>query len=621
MADFTLEQQKALALARARARMAQQPQMGVAEDVGKSALTGIGKGIIGIPGAVGDVREGIAGAGAWIGDKLGVSPEAQTAAGQAFRGGYGLAIPGGSTMPTSNQLIQGAQDLGVPFHEPQTGWGTAAELTGEIGTGFIGAPIKGMWQGVARLLTSRGVDDKAARVILKELEASGMSPQQAEQRLAQLGPEGMIADVSPGMQVHTGATAIADSGAGNTIAQRLAMRREGGHGRVSQDLDAAFGPPQDPYLVEQATRATQRTTGPAYQTASQYAVDTAPVADLVQQEILRVGPRGPYGQALQEIRRVITDRRGNLVSQGDRVHAVRQQLDMMIEQAQSSGQRQLAAQLGRIRSEVDSSLKGGIPGFAEADKTFADAARQQRAYDQGRTGVLRGGPETMTPAELADIQSRSSVPENMMRQQGTRTEIDRQLSNQRLNPGTTVDRLTSRDWNDDKMRIMLGQQRAEGLGRTIDREATFTETSGLGEPSRGSRTAQVAAAAQRIYGRGGKSSLTGEIAGGAVAGGMMGGAHGAAIGAGVATVNRVRQKIAEVLTRKSSEKTVRDVADKLTATGASRDEVLKAIKIAKAQSRGPLTGRKLELMVRALLGGSTEYRSNQTFGLRPRSAQ
>src|SRR4051794_24041591 len=97
----------------------------------------------------------------------------------------------------------------------------------------------------------------------------------------------------------------------------------------------------------------------------------------------------------------------------------------------------------------------------------------------------------MTPAQLADLQARSSLPENAMRQQGVRTELDRMMSNQRLNPATQMDRATTRDWNDQKLSTMIGPKRAEQLARDLDREATFTETSNLAEPGRGSRTAII----------------------------------------------------------------------------------------------------------------------------------
>ena len=165
-----------------------------------------------------------------------------------------------------------------------------------------------------------------------------MTPRQAWLKLQELGPEGMLADVSPNMQTAMAGAALRSPEAQTLVAERLAQRRAGGHGRIEEDLNRTLGPARDPFAIKQGAKAAQNTTRDAYRSASGYEVDTKPVADFVQQEILKVGPRGPWGSTLQQIRSIVVDDAGNLVSNGARVHAIREQLDIMAEGARNSGQ-------------------------------------------------------------------------------------------------------------------------------------------------------------------------------------------------------------------------------------------------------------------------------------------
>lgn len=440
-----------------------------------------------------------------------------------------------------------------------------------VGTGvFIGGVIpplaKGVaktWQAVSSYMANKGMGAKAAHAIANEMRAAGLTPQQALARMKQLGPEAMLADTAPAMQAATAGTALSDSGAGNLVTQRLAARRGGGQARVSNMLDDAFGPKADPYTVKEATKATQRSTGGTYNRAQEYAVDTDTAADLVQQEIMRTGPNGPIGRALQELRAMLTDAKGNLVARGDQVHAIREQLDDMIESANRAGQGELAAKLIQVRRSVDESLKKGIPGFADADKTYASAARQQRAYEEGLNDILT---KRTTPEGLRAAIKQSSAPENAMRAQGVRTEIDRVLSNQRRDPGLATDNLLTRDWNADKVGALVGPSKADMLRRGIGREATFRETSNLAEQGRGSRTA-VLEAAQRMWNQDKKPGILSSIASGAVQGGAIGGAPGAMGGATLAGANTLRQRVTSMLSGKAKPEIIRQAADILTAQG------------------------------------------------------
>lgn len=481
----------------------------------------------------------------------------------------------------------------------------SAALGGFMG-GVLPPVAKGIGAGynaVASWAANRGLDAKSINILLDRLKAQGVTPQQAQARIAELGDEAMLADVTPGMQAFTGGTALADIGAGNTIGQRLAQRREGGGDRVRDVLNDAFGPPADPYTVRQTQRDIRSTTGDVYsKTAGEHAVDMAPVADFVQKEILRVGPRGPHGEVLQRIRSIITDDNGNLVTRGDSVHSIREQLDMMGEEAVARGMPKLAAEISKVRRGVDEALKSGVPGMREADLVNSTSFRNQRAYDEGRTDVLKGGPNTMTPAQLDARMVQSSDPENLFRAQGVRTELDRITGNSRGDPGARVDRVLDRDWNTPKVTSMIGPQKAQDLRRGLDAEATFTETSNLGEPGRQSRTA-VINAARDFWGANAKPGAAGDmLAAGAATTAATGSSLAGATAAMGVGANRLRQAVGNALTRKPSPALMQKTAENLTAQGIDLRSIARLLtEKAEELPKRSEAARNLERFARVLL--------------------
>lgn len=121
--DLTLQQKQALARARARLRAgAGAPsKMGVGEDIARSAATGLGEGVTGTVGLLGDVQSLADSFGTWVGDKLGLPqlpPEVQ-AGFQAARA------------PTTVD-IESATGFDQMKHTPETTAGEYARTAGQF---------------------------------------------------------------------------------------------------------------------------------------------------------------------------------------------------------------------------------------------------------------------------------------------------------------------------------------------------------------------------------------------------------------------------------------------------------------------------------------------------------
>lgn len=362
---------------------------------------------------------------------------------------------------------------------------------GAVAGGFAPVVAKGMgmgWNAVTAYLANRGVDAKSINALLERLQAQGVTAHQAQARIVELGDEAMLADVTRGMQAYTAGVALADAGAGNTIGQRLAKRREGDGDRMRDILDEAFGPVVNPYTVRK-------------------------------------------------------------------------------------GQREI----------------------------HPDVIHDQRAFNEGRTDVLKAGPDTMTQAELEARIAQSAESENMFRRQGTRTELDRIMTNMRGDPDASVDRVMTRDWNDRKIASMIGPRKARNLDRSLDAEATFAETSNLAEPARQSRTA-IINTARDLWGSSRKpGTLSDMLATGAATAATTGSSSAgvtAALGIGA---NRLGRHFGNVLAPKIAP-LIQKTAENLTEQGEPIKALVRALAGKEAaMSKRSQMSQNIERIARALL--------------------
>jgi|GEM_PF-6437339 len=507
-----------------------------------------------------------------------------------------MLMSGGAGAVQGGAYGFGSGEGGLENRLENAGWGAA--LNGALGAGapLIGKAVGAGWNAVSQALASRGLPAKAQGVILDMLQKSGLSPQQAASKLGELGPDGMIADLA---QVEAAGTARASTDAGTMMAERLADRRAAGPGRVRTSLDAAFGPASDPYDVLTATQAAKAGIGPAYRTALSGAPQIAEgdakqiLASLgASAESLSKGNR----DLAQSVRAQVADAfsAGSPELTASRLLDLRKSLDAQVvygSRAQamlSPADRATQGTIKQIRAEIDQVLKAHVPGIAEADAAHAPLSRQQSAYDFGRKELLKGGTGAVTPSELASRLHAMTPAEQDMVGQGTRAELERIVGNGLRDPGAAVDRATSRDWNTEKIARLLGEEKSSGLAKALDREATFSDTSNLIEPHRGSRTAIITEAA-KDWATGSKAGVlsanqdTIRDMGSAFAGGsMMGGPAAGATAAGGVGLRRI---VNALLNRGGgNEKLAGAVADMLTQTSGDRDRIVKAL-VGKASDR------------------------------------
>jgi len=476
--------------------------------------------------------------------------------------------------------------------------GSAAPLAGRA----IGAS----WNSVANWLSNRGIQSPAAvRKILERLQATGLSPAQAQQRLDELGPEGMLADVNPGMQVVTGATASRDPGAGALVSERLGGRMDRAPQRIAQDLDATIGPPADPYAQMQSNRAQRGSIGPQYEDALTNAPAIPPevrlqIADRLSNARYTAAERDTVIRWLRQIDDAF-DAPSPEATAG-RLQRIRQALDAEIETDQvarfgySSKDKAAQGILSDIRGAVDDALKTHVPGFREADEAFAPIARQQSAYESGRRALRDDVSVGQHRANVAGY----SAPERQMSNAGMRYDIEQKLDRPRQNPGLTIDRILGSNAAQQKLEASIGTQGAERLRRGIGREETFTETSNLADVRRNSRTAPLTQVSEEMWGRSGRG-LLGDVTSSAV-GGYAGGGVLGATGAAIGTIGRRLGGQAAGALGSGLQRTIRETADRLTSTGAQRDKLIRQLQqMAARLPQNQRTARNIEIIATKVL--------------------
>lgn len=508
-----------------------------------------------------------------------------------YRGGQvaGAVLPAAATMGGSGggtlggQVVRGAGAAGAQGATYGFGVGedgavnrSKSALINGLTSAVLGgaAPlvsrgIGSTWNYVASKLANRGVDAQSVQKVLAMLKESNVTPQQAMQKLDELGPDGMLADIAPGMQAETGGTAIADSGAGSIITRNLANRREAAPARVTGMLDQTFGPFKGPQTIADDISTARAPAGSAYELAKTHVVDPENAIAKIDELMKTFGPNSDTGQALAKYKSQLLDPSGNVVGQGNIVHGVRQEIDAALRR----GNLPNSGPFRQVRGQLDESLKTQIPGFKEADNLWSDTARIQEAYDYGKDALLG----RVFPDESAAKFAKMADPEKQAVLQGVRADLAMKTANSVKNPAGRMDRVLDQNMNEQKLAQLIDPNKLSSLRKGLDKETTFLETSGLAEGARGSRTAIIGQAAKNRWNVGaGPSNGAGDVLAATAAGLATGGPLGAVAGGGAVAANRGRSLIASLLSSTSPD-LIKATAEKLTASGANRDAVVKAL--------------------------------------------
>lgn len=502
----------------------------------------------------------------------------------------GAFVPGAVALGGSGGMVGNALKYGVVPGVTSEAAGQAAEEYApslEPYARIAGALAGGMIPSGARAMFPNA-DDAALKEIASAAAADNLTPEAMRQKLQQLGPEGVVADLGPNLQGQTGALANLPGANNQTIRTALNERNAGANTRLDASLEQ-LGPRVIPLQIDETLQAGQQAVGTQYpevmQTASR--VDTQPLADRLDSLVANI--RGPEQQAVRNIR-------GYLDIPGTRtldpnpqaLHATREAIDGLLKTEQNP---KVIMRLTEARQEVDDVLARSVPRIKDVDAQYHELARQREALTEG-TRALDSGRTAPRPEELADRLAEGAIPQGNMigpsatplrLSQGARADIDRIVGTNR-NDIVAMNNLIKGegDWNPAKLVSLFGEDRAQQLLRVLGNEKTFADTKNF---ATGNSVSANRLQYQKAYGGADAGMTIPEYYG---AGGILGAVRGTGV------------KIAEKLLSGVSKGRSAARNTKLAEALMGKEEVVDAL--LQQQLRGNrLAGPAKQALVRALL--------------------
>lgn len=385
----------------------------------------------------------------------------------------GAAIGGGDTLARGGSmdeaLMSGAIGLGAGGLLP-------------VATNAIGA-------GVKQLLgknVPKGVD-----TVGRAMRDDGIDPSQLPQLLDDMGDSSMVLDLGPNLQSLAGGIAALPGKGQKVLREAIGERALPGakRSRVEADVAATIGTGPDVDMLKQSiVQAQKAASDPLYD-----AIREVPVP--AQQGNIGFVFSTPMGkEALRKGIEMAANDGIHFQSRGltaGMVDYAKRALDDMAGAALRAGEKNAARQptnLARIlREEADKV----VPGYKQAREAFAGPAAVLDAIDEGAAAFTKD----VSPGQLERTLQAMTASERDAYLQGVQTSLEAQLGNA-VNDVASLRNMFRKGWNEDKLRILLGDDIADDVLKRIDREMTFGASTDA--VSRNSETARRTAVMRTI---------------------------------------------------------------------------------------------------------------------------
>lgn len=298
----------------------------------------------------------------------------------------------------------------------------------------------------------------------------------AQKKMAELGPNAVLADVSPEMQM-IARGAASRPGSREAIVNTLLSRDQGKNARIGAAMDDTLGAVVEPSAIRGEIKAAAQALSPQYEEALTNAVrvDTRPLARQLDAQI--VDARGSIRGALEKSRNMLNVYGTKELDPNPRaLLETRKELDGMIGEAERAGNGPLAGALQGVRKQVDDTLKGAVPNIKAIDAQRAGLFRQEEALNDAPS-LFQSGPTAARPADVASRLASASPEEALRISQGARAEIDRIVGSNSNDVAALRNFLKGEgDWNRQKLASVFGREKAERILKVLDNETAMEST-------------------------------------------------------------------------------------------------------------------------------------------------
>jgi len=348
----------------------------------------------------------------------------------------------------------------------------------------------------------QGYERGAVNALVRSTTDDALAPRYAQQA-ADLGPEGMLADMGGNLRGQASALANQPGPGQQRIIEALNNRREGAAGRITADVDQALGPaaniPETVHATQQHYRAQAAPHRQQFQNNpvpfTQQLDDTLQMLAQNEPGVIRearryanldhaAGPQQFFARQLPDGSFEITR-----VPNAAEWDYLKRALDGMANgRTASANDQRIYGHLARqLRTQVDEAISPGAPDqspWAQARRLEAEDFQIRDAIDQGRGAFSRDTTPDQMRADLYGVgqppRGGMSAAEQAGYGVGARDQVRGIMGTAATAHGENAaaaarSRLGS-DYAREKLDIIAGPQAAGQLTRRLDAETAFDQT-------------------------------------------------------------------------------------------------------------------------------------------------
>lgn len=527
--------------------------------------------------------------------------------GQVAGGAASLLVPGGAVARTAGmggKMLAGAKvgaatgaAYGAGSADGGVGERAAGAATGAgigFATGAAAAPIAAGAGKIVNSVVSKVGDRFAAKALDVPTEAvtkvrSAVADDVATKSIRAPSDGDMVMNLGPTLASRAEAVATQPGRGSNILLDAGKKQADEEGGRIKAVVDRTLGKDQGRVLDAKAVEAERKAAGKLYETARASAtpVYIGDIRNTLDDVIAESD--GSIRAGLERLRslRAFADPKGGtqLHRSAADLHAARIEIDDAI-RAAGLGTNQ-ARLLGKVRDQVDATLKKSAPGYKQADLEYSAVMKGKEALQEGRNVFTRayGSPDELK-AELDAM-----APEVRNRfVKGARDAISVLMGTSRNDAAAVRRELLEKGWNAEKLQILVGKDTAAVIERAL--EASANRASGRNMLVGNSRTAMRLSA---------QKAFPGEVSAASVGQGLR---SSSLTGVGLNTLVAVAEKASGGLVTKAINRSRANVAEGaaklLSAKDATRDQVLKVLAEAEQKAGRALNAKEqMEAVTRA----------------------
>lgn len=308
------------------------------------------------------------------------------------------------------------------------------------------------------------------------------------------GERVMLPDVGPNLRGTAKGAVLNPVGPGQVrLLNTLEQRTQSSDPYIDATINRLYGPAEVPsHIIRDQIQPRIDALSPHYDRIlngpQARAVDTRPIANWL--EDTAINSRGERQAAAMRVRNMldIHGNAGNLDPNPATLHAVRSAIKNELRNERgtlTSAERSLLEEADR---RMTTELQAKVPGIQQIDSVRAELGAQERALRPDSPGsrmFVTERESVVRPEEFRDIMNEAAVPKGTMQftdeplrlRQAARAELDRIVGTNRHDLAALERVLaTPRDYNQQKLAIMFGQDRADQIANVLRNERVGRET-------------------------------------------------------------------------------------------------------------------------------------------------